>query len=201
MRKPAPANWPLVDVIANRWSPRAFSARIPKAEILASLFEAARWAPSAFNEQPWRFLVATQEEPQAHATMLSCLVEANQTWAVKAPVLAVLLTKKTFSHNGKSNRWFHHDAGLALENLLLQAVAGGLVGHPMAGFDRDRIREIYAVPDDFDPVTAVALGYPGDPQELDDELRSRELAPRERLPLEQTVFSGSWGQAAPFVKE
>ena len=201
MRKPAPANWPLLDVIANRWSPRAFSARVPKAEILASLFEAARWAPSAFNEQPWRFLVATKEEPQAHATMLSCLVEANQAWAAKAPVLAVLVTKKTFSHNGKSNRWFHHDAGLALQNLLLQAVAEGLVGHPMAGFDRDRIREIYAVPDDFDPVTAIALGYPGDPQELDDELRSRELAPRERLPLEATVFVDSWGQAAPFVKE
>ncbi len=200
MRKPAPSDRPLHDLIADRWSPRAFSSRIPAGETLARLFEAARWAPSAFNEQPWRFIIATKDNTEEYGRLLACLVEANRAWAVLAPVLGILVTKKTFTKNGKPNPWAQHDGGMALENLMLQAVAEGMFAHGMGGFDPDKVRETYNVPEDFKPTTAFALGYPGDPAQLSVDYREMELAPRERKPLEELVFSGRWEMASPTVK-
>ena len=119
-------------------------------------------------------------------------IAANQVWAGKAPVLMILLAKKTFDHNGKPNRWAMHDCGLALENLLLETQALGLAAHPMAGFSVDAVREKYSVPEDYEPLVAIAAGYEGEPDQLEGSLKTRELEPRERNPLEKFVFSKEW---------
>ena len=192
MKKTANASHQIESLIAERWSPRAFLEKPVEREKLLSMFEAARWAPSAFNAQPWRFLAAEKSDAADYAKMLSCLVEANQVWAGKAPVLMILLAKKTFDHNGKPNRWAMHDCGLALENLLLETQALGLAAHPMAGFSVDAVREKYSVPEDYEPLVAIAAGYEGDPDQLSGDLKTRELEPRERNPLEKFVFSKEW---------
>ena len=147
MDKIAPAAYPIAELIAKRWSPRAFLDKPIEEEKIMSLFEAARWAPSAYNEQPWRFLIATKEDSYLYTKMLSCLAEANQVWAKAAPLLLILVVKKDFDFNGKPNRWAMHDCGLALENLLLEAVDLGLAAHPMAGFSADLVRSGYSVPE------------------------------------------------------
>ena len=192
MKKTANASHQIESLIAERWSPRAFLEKPVEREKLMSMFEAARWAPSAFNAQPWRFLAAEKSDAADYARMLSCLVEANQVWAGKAPVLMILLAKKTFDHNGKPNRWAMHDCGLALENLLLETQALGLAAHPMAGFSVDAVREKYSVPEDYEPLVAIAAGYEGEPDQLSGDLKTRELEPRERNPLEKFVFSKEW---------
>ena len=192
MKKTANAAHQIESLIAERWSPRAFLEKPVEREKLLSMFEAAKWAPSAFNAQPWRFLAAEKSDAADYAKMLSCLAEANQTWAGKAPVLMILLAKKTFAYNGKPNRWAMHDCGLALENLLLETQALGLAAHPMAGFSVDAVREKYSVPEDYEPLVAIAAGYEGDPDQLSGDLKTRELEPRERNPLEKFVFSKEW---------
>ena len=192
MRKTAAASHPIAGLIAERWSPRAFLDKPVEREKTTSLFEAARWAPSAYNEQPWRFIYAEKGSPEEYGVMLSCLVEVNQIWAKRAPLLMILVVKKNFDLNGKPNRWAMHDCGLALENLLLQATELGLASHPMAGFSVDAVREAYKVPADFEPITAIAVGYPGEPDMLEGELRERELEARERAPQEKFVFTKRW---------
>src|SRR5256884_3406610 len=120
-------------------------------EKLRSLFEAARWAPSSFNEQPWSFIVATKQKLEQHARLLSCLVEKNQQWAHLAPVLMVSVAKLKFAKTGEPNRHAFHDVGLAMGNMLVQATAMDLFVHQMAGFSPERVREIYAVPAEFEP--------------------------------------------------
>lgn len=181
-------------LIRDRWSPRAFSAKRVAPDQFLKLMEAARWAASCFNEQPWRFLVATIENPEEHAKALACLTEANQEWAKHAPVLMLTVVKSQFTVNGKPNRWCEHDLGLAMGNLTTQASADGLVLHHMAGILPDRIREVYGIPEGFHPMTAVALGYEGDPASLEPEwaLKS-ETEPRTRKPLADLFFHGTWG--------
>lgn len=200
MKRSAPTRHELLAPIRDRWSPRAFSERIPPRETLVRIFEAARWAPSAFNEQPWRFLLALKTEEIEFERMLSCLVEANAAWAAKAPVLAILSTSTHFQRNGKPNRHAAHDAGMALAQLILQATWEGLFVHPMAGFSRERTQELYGIPEDFEPVTALAMGYYGDPDDLDGDLRERELAPRERRPLRESLFTGNWGHPSALLE-
>jgi nitroreductase len=200
MEKPAETSCPLHDPIQRRWSPRAFADRPVEKDSLKCLFEAARWASSCFNEQPWQFIVATKDAQKDYECMLSCLVEGNQAWAKLAPVLMLTVAKSTFEHNGKGNPHAWHDVGLAVGNLVIQATVLGLSLHQMAGILPDRIREVYGVPQGFEPVTALALGYAGDPTLLPDELRQREQAPRTRKPLTEVVFSGKWGQASSIVK-
>ncbi len=195
MEKKAQFGHPIDDLIARRWSPRAFSEKPVSREAVRSLLEAARWAPSCFNEQPWSFIVATKDEPEAFETLLGCLREANRVWAGRAPVLMVVSAKAAFDHNGKPNRHAGHDVGLAVENLMLQAVAMGMFAHAMAGFDAAKVRETCGVPEGHDPLVAIAVGYPGDPEDLPEDLKERELAPRERKPLESFVFGMSWGEA------
>ena len=199
MEKPAETQYPIHDLLRRRWSPRAFSDRRVDPAIMRSLLEAARWAPSSYNEQPWSFIVATKDDPVEFGRLLSCLVEGNIQWAQHAPVLMVSVARLYFEDDGKPNRHAFHDVGLAVANLIVQATALGLVVHQMAGIFPDKIRELYGIPEGYEAVAGIALGYPGDPQSLPEELRKRELAPRERKPLTEFVFSGRWGQTSPIV--
>jgi len=199
MRKLAETRYPIHELLRERWSPRAFADRMVEPEELRSLLEAARWAPSSFNEQPWSFIVATKQHPGEYERLLSCLVEGNVRWAQHAPVLMLSVAKLAFERNGKPNRHAFHDVGLAVENLVIQATALGLAVHQMAGFHVDKARELFSIPDGHEPVAALVLGFPGDPAGLPEDLREREVAPRIRKPLESFVFSGQWGQSSPLV--
>jgi nitroreductase len=181
--------------IRDRWSPRAYSEKSVSSGDLEILLEAARWAPSCSNEQPWRFIVARKEDQEGFAKILSVLDEGNQIWTKHAPVLMLTVIKKTFGQTGTPNRWAPHDAGLALGSLMTQASSMGLYVHPMAGYDPDKARTTFQIPDDFEPMTAVALGYLGDPNTLPEKLRLRELAPRTRKPLGEIAFGTVWGQS------
>jgi len=195
MDKPSSHEHDVHPLIRDRWSPRAYADRPVSEATLRSLFEAARWAPSAFNEPPWRFIVANKSNPERHAKLLSTLADANQTWAVKAPVLAISVASTTFSRNGKPNRHALHDVGLASAQLTLQATALDLSVHMMAGFDAAKAREVYGIPEGFEPVAAIAIGYAGEPAGLPEGLREREGAPRVRHPQDASVFAEAWGQA------
>jgi nitroreductase len=201
MEKPAATDYPIEETLSRRWSPRAFSDRTVEPDRLRRLFEAARWAPSSFNEQPWSFIVTTKEQPDEYGQLLSCLVESNQQWARLAPVLMVSVAKLNFEKNGKPNRHAFHDVGMAMGSLLVQATALGLFVHQMAGFSVEKVREIFAVPAGFEPVAAVAVGYPADPGVLPERLREREVGPRSRKPINEFVFEGKWGERSRIVSE
>jgi len=199
LEKLAETQAPVHELIGRRWSPRSFSDRPVEPDQLLSLFEAARWAPSASNEQPWAFLVATQADTKNYDAMTGVLVDFNRSWANKAPVLILALAHTQFAKDGKPNRWGFYDLGQAAASLSLQATAHGLATHQMAGFDADAARKQFAVPEGWEPVSVIALGYPGDPNLLAEKLRERETAPRVRKPLESFVFSGTWGHPAEVV--
>ncbi len=201
MNKPAPVNPRVHELIRERWSPIAFDSRPVEPEVLHSLLEAAQWAPSSFNEQPWSFLVATREQVEEHARLLDCLVPGNQGWARHAPVLMLSVAKLAFERGGKPNRHALYDVGQATAQLVLQATAAGLAAHQMAGFDGDKARATFGIPDGHDPVAAIALGYPGDPEALPENMRGRELAPRRRKSLSELAFAGRWGKAALFADD
>lgn len=200
MEKLADTTYPIEPLLQQRWSPRAFAERPVEPAKLLRLWEAARWSASCSNQQPWYFLVATKEDAAEYARMLSCLRENNQQWASQAPVLMVSVAKLSFDMNGQPNRYAFHDVGLAVANLIVQATALGLCVHQMAGFYPDKVRQLYGVPDDFEPVAGIVLGYPGDPATLSEELRQREVAPRVRKPLESFIFQGAWGQTSALAK-
>jgi nitroreductase len=201
MHKPAPTQHQVHELIQHRWSPRAFSEQAVPADVLRSLFEAARWAASSSNEQPWAFLVTTSDEKENHEKMLSTLVEFNQGWAKHAPVLAIAVSELSFAKTGKPNRNAFYDTGAAVANLSAEATSRGLFVHQMAGFDSQKAIELFEIPSGWEPIAAFTIGYPGDPESLPETLRQRELAPRERKPLESFVMSGHWGQAAPFIQK
>ena len=201
MTKHARNDYSIHDLLKRRWSPRAFADRPVGTAMLRSLLEAARWAPSSYNEQPWAFLVATRDRPDEFARVLGCLIEFNRTWAGKAPVLMLTFAHLAFDRNGQPNRHALHDVGLAVANLTVQATAEGLAVHQMAGILPDAIRETFHVPKDWEPVSGVAVGYPGDPNSLSDELRKRELAEPTRKPLASFLFEGDWGSPSPLLPE
>ena len=196
MDKPAETQHSIHELLATRWSPRAFAERAVEREKLLSLLEAARWSPSCFNEQPWNFIVATKENPAEYARLLACLVEGNQKWAKSAPVLMLSVVKLSFTHNNKPNKQAQHDLGLAAMSLVVQAQALGLVTHQMGGFLADKARETYAIPEGYEPIAAIAVGYPGDPQSLPTDLQQKESAPRSRKALKDFVFGEHWGNSA-----
>jgi nitroreductase len=199
MEKPADTRRPVLDVIRRRWSPLAFSDRPVEREKLLSVLEAARWAPSSFNEQPWGYLLATRDDRAEFDKLLGCLVEGNITWAQHAPVLLLSVAKLAFDRNGQPNRHAWHDVGAASALLTLQATALDLYVHQMAGIVPAKARATFAIPDGFEPVAGVAIGYPGDPSQLPEPLRQRQNAPRSRKDLSSFVFTGRWGQPSPVV--
>jgi len=199
MDKPADTQHPIHDLLARRWSPRAFSDRPVAPDVLRSLWEAARWAPSSANVQPWSFIVATRDDRQEFGRMLECLVEGNQVWAKQAPVLMISVAAK-LDRDKDPNLHAWHDVGQAVADLSVQATALGLFVHQMAGILPDKIRELYQIPDSHEPVTGIAVGYPGTPEQLPDKLRQRETAPRTRKPIGEFVFSGRWGQTSQIAK-
>lgn len=192
MEKPAPTLAPVHSLIQHRWSPRAFKPIPLTNPQIHTLLEAARWSASCFNEQPWRFLIAGRDQPDAFETMLNCLVPANRAWAQNAGLLLLAFAHTRFRRNDKPNRHAHHDLGLAAGQLALQATAMGLQAHMMAGIDLEQIKAAYQVPEFFDPVSAIAVGSPDDPANLGTDMAERERAPRERQEIPTFCFSGDF---------
>ena len=197
--KHASPAFPIHALIADRWSPYGFTDQAVPAADLASLFEAARWAASSYNEQPWAYIVATRDEPAEFARLLSCLLPANQAWAKTAPVLALGVVSLKFTKKDEANRAAVHDLGLASANLVLEATSRDLSVHQMIGLLPDRARELFAIPAHHEAWTALAIGHRARAEDLPDALRERDLTPRTRKPTGQFVFSGTWGQASPLT--
>ena len=194
--KQASPDHPVHEFLTKRWSPYAFSDRPVSDADLRSIFEGARWSASSYNEQPWRYILATKSNPAEFEKLLSCLVDANQAWAKAAPVLALGCTSLNFSLNGKPNAAAVHDLGLASASLTFEATARGIYVHQMIGILPDKARETYRIPTDVQPLTGLALGYPADPNILPVPLKERDLAKRTRKKLAEFVFAGEWGKAA-----
>jgi nitroreductase len=188
-------------LVSKRRSSRAFSSKPVEPETLELLLEAARWAPSSMNEQPWGFIVATHRNEADFARMVACLVDFNQQWAHHAPVLLLSVARLNHASNGKPNRHALHDVGQAIANLTFQATELGLIVHQMAGFDVEKARDNFSLPSDCEPVAVAAIGYPGDPASLSEKLRERELAPPKRNPLESFVFEGRWDHPAAWLRK
>ena len=199
--KKAATDYPIQQVLAERWSPYGFEDRPVSEAELRSLFEAARWAASSYNEQPWNYLVATRENAHEFNRLLLCLVEANQAWAKAAPVLVLGVVSLRFAKNNEDNRAAVHDLGLAAGNLVVEATARGLSVHQMIGIQPAKVREVYQIPDHYEAWTAMAIGYKADPAKLPDALKERDLAPRQRKPLSEFVFTGQWGNPSPLARK
>lgn len=176
--------------IADRWSGRAFSPEPVEESVLLRLFEAARWAPSSFNEQPWRFIYAAQGEP-GWDKLSETLLEGN-VWARKAPVLVLSVVKTFHAHNNKPNKFAWHDLGQAVALLSVQATAERLNLHQMGGFDSAKAREFFHIGEGFDPVSVIAVGYRAEPEVLSDDLKAREVNPQRRISQGEFAFKGSW---------
>jgi nitroreductase len=185
-RNPAPADSAILESILNRWSPLAFSDHAVEPEKIAAFFEAARWAPSSYNEQPWRYLYALKGDSIREA------LEGLHVWAKNAGVLVLSFAKNTFARSGKENRHALHDTGCASGYIALQLSTLGLVGHQMSGFDQENANRILGVPEEFTPGSMIAIGYPGDHMSLPEDLQKREESPRTRNPVPAFAFRGTW---------
>lgn len=200
MEKPAETGTPIHALLASRWSPRAFAERPVEREKLLSVLEAARWAPSSRNEQPWAYLVATREDSANFEAIVGVLAETNRLWAQKAPVLILTMCHTRWEKEGTPNRVALYDLGQATAGMVVQATSLGLHTHQMGGFNVEAARAKFHVPEGWDPVTVVALGYLAGAESLPEALRGRELEERRRKPLEKFVFSGTWGNPAPLIE-
>lgn len=193
MEKPAETDHEIHELLRSRWSPRAYSHHPVEEEKLWSLFEAARWSPSGGNQQPWAFIVISRFDQDVHEKLVETLSGRNKLWAKDAPVLVLSVARLNSQPAGNNNRFAYYDVGQAVAHLSIEASALGLYTHQMAGFDAEGARQLFHLPESFEPMTLTAIGYAGDVDGLPDELRERELAPRTRKPLSEFVFHGSWG--------
>jgi nitroreductase len=187
---------PIDDLLARRWSPRAFDAnRGVSREQLAALLEAARWAPSCNGDEPWRYLIWDRGRDAAGwQKAIECLSENNRKWCRNVPVLMLSCAGSIFGHSGKPNRFAQHDTGAADLSLALQAVTLGLIVHQMGGYDAAKTRESFGIPEEYTPQAMIAVGYQASPDVLDEDTRQKELKPRSRKPVEAHFFEGSWGK-------
>lgn len=195
MQKPAITQVPIDPILANRWSGRAYDASksVSKEQIIAML-EAARWAPSCFGDQPWRFVVwDKQTDNKSWQKAFDCLAPANQAWVKDTPVLMLVCADTLFNHNQKPNRWGQYDTGAAAENICLQAASMGLMAHQMGGFDSDKAREAFAIPEQYIPMAMLCVGYAADISTVTGDALDRETAARTRRPLSELFFDGNWG--------
>ncbi|MCB5187089.1 nitroreductase family protein [Methylobacillus caricis] len=196
MKKPAITRVPVENTIAARWSGRAYDTnKSVSEEQTIALLEAARWAPSCYGDQPWRFIVWDKNKDVASwQKAFETLVEFNQGWVKDSPLLFLIAADTQFHHNGKPNRWAAYDTGAAAENLCLQATALGLMAHQMAGFDADKVRQAFAIPEQIEIIAMISVGYAADVSTLSGEVLERETAPRARRELGELFFSGAWGK-------
>jgi len=189
MKPPIKSEYPLHQFILDRWSPRSFAGTPLTEETALTLLEAARFAASANNFQPWRFIYATKEQTGRFNLLFECLKEGNKTWVRSASLLLLTLIKVCFDNTDKPNLWATHDLGLAMGNLTTQATSMGLYVHNMAGFDPDKAIAAFHIPAEFRPVTMVAIGSLGNPDLLPEPLKTRELAAQERKPLSEIILN------------
>jgi len=192
MDRAAPADHPISPLLRGRYSPYVFDPARDVAESdLTALFEAARWTMSCYNDQPWRYVVGVRSrDPETWNKVLDVLVEGNQAWARHAPVLALGLTALNFERNGNRNPAARHDLGAASACLTVEASSRGLYVHQMLGIEPEKARKIFALPDDIEAVTGIAIGYRGSLDEADDKLADRDQRPRERRPLSEIIIRG-----------
>jgi len=181
-------------LLAERWSPRAFDPEHEiEADKITALIEAAHWAPSCFNEQPWRYILCNKHSNEvAWQFAVSCLMPKNQLWAKNAPLLIMACAYEEFTHNGNANRWAQYDTGAASENICLQATSMGLFAHQMGGFDAERAHEVFKLPQQITPMAMIAVGYYGDTEALEPDFIDGENAARERKPIDSFIFNGDY---------
>lgn len=194
LHKPAITDIPIHELLAARWSPRAFDVTkgVSREQVLA-LVEAARWAPSCFGDEPWRVIVWDRMRDAASwQKAFDCLTESNQAWVKNTPLLIAVGADSQFRHNGKDNRWAQYDSGAAALSLCLQAVALGLAAHQMGGFDAQKLRGAFGIPEHITLMSMIAIGHQAAPDVLTGEVREREIAPRKRRPLGEVFFEGGW---------
>jgi nitroreductase len=191
------AAYPLAPIVRDRWSPRAFAVTALADAELGALLEAFRWAASSFNDQPWRLIVTRKVEGEGWQRLYDCLSPGNQAWCAGVPVLMLSVAVPEFRHNGRPNRHWQHDVGMASAQLALQATSMGLATHFMAGFDRGKARAAFGVPEACEPMAAIAVGRPAEPETLPEAIRVKETAPRRRLALAEIAFGGRWGEPLP----
>jgi nitroreductase len=199
--KIAATDFPIHKLLAERWSPDTFADRPVSQADLCSLFEAARWAPSSHNEQPWSYIVATKDVPEQFQAALSCLTEGNRAWANSAPVLAFAVVRLKLLRNGKDNRAAVHDLGLASSNLVVEATSRGFSVHQMIGILPEKARDTYGIPEGWEVWTAMAIGYLDDLGNLADMLEEANVTKRKRKKLSEFVFSAKWGNPSTFLSE
>lgn len=201
IRKDAITSEPIHEIIKKRWSPRAFDIKRPvPREMIASICEAARWAPSCFNDQPYRYLVwDIHHNKPAFLRAFNCLGEWNQKWVETVPVLFVALADSIFRKTGKPNRWTQYDTGAASMSICLQATALGLMAHQMGGFDGDKLKAEFNVPDKFTPMAMIAVGYQAEIDVLNKDYHEDEKKSRERVPLGRNFFDSEW--EVPLLKD
>lgn len=192
MQKPTLNNYPILNALNQRWSPRAYSDKRVEKEKLQSIFEAARWAPSARNEQPWRFILG-QKGDGSWEKIFESLAEWNQQWTAKAPVLVLNIGKKFYDYKHLPNDTYQYDTGQAVAMMVTEAVNQGLIGHQMSGFNQDKAIELFKIPDDYQPISVSAFGYYGDPELLPLEMSKSESEVRNRRPITETVYSNTFG--------
>jgi len=191
---------PIHDLLARRWSPRAFDASKPVSrEQLTTLLEAGRWAPSCNGDEPWRYLIWDRKrDPEGFQKAFECLSENNKKWVKNVPLLLLSCAGSSFEATGKPNRWTQHDTGMASLSIALQAEALGLVAHQMGGWDVEKARAAFAIPPEYTPMAMIAVGYQASPDVLDDETKAKELRPRGRKPLAERFYEGGWGKGVTF---
>ncbi len=196
MEKPAKALHPIHEVISRRWSPRALDASKPVSRRdLLSLLEAARWAPSCFGDEPWRYIIFDRFEDEASwQKACECMVPGNQIWAKNAPILMISLADTLFEFNDSPNRFGQYDTGAASENLVLQAASLGLAAHQMGGYDPEKARASFSIPERYVCMSMIAVGHPASHEILDESLKEKEIAERARKPMESRFFEGGWGR-------
>lgn len=188
---------PIHDLLARRWSPRAYDAnRAVSREHLVALLEAARWAPSCNGDEPWRYLIWERgTNPEGWQKAFDCLSDNNKKWVKNVPLLMLSCGGSAFAHNGKPNRWGQHDTGAASLSIALQAVWLGLIVHQMGGYDAAKARAAFSIPEEYTPMAMIAVGYKASADVLDEETKQKELRPRSRKPIAQQFFDGAWGKS------
>ena len=192
--KPAITSESIHELLASRWSPRAYDGeQAVTREQITALLVAARWAPSCFGKEPWRFIVFDRSrDPDNWRRAYECLADGNRKWAYNAPLLIAALAHTHEENREKPNRWAQYDTGAATISLALQAVALGLIAHQMGGFDGERLTASFGVADGYIPMSITAIGYPGDPKNLPPEFQEREMAERNRKDIGEIAFAGRW---------